>query len=345
MGVKMASLRSALQRLGVDADVGLRRALPVRPPGLRELIRVATLPRPRLDDVEPDDPEAFESFEVEDPQGIVHGGGDRWFLSSQHAVRRCTIEGDDPFRPAGVRHEDSRNLLELLQEAGLGPDGPLPLPLDFDHIGDLGFSDPIVYLPLRRTDEQRPNLIMGLSADLRVVGWAELELSTGESTCAVNPWNGLLYVPGRDDTGWLQAYDVAAFSERFGRPSQWGRRLEVARADEADIQLLTPQGGNDGEGLQGLAFSANGRIYVTRSGAEPYINRIFVYDALTGRRFGAERVWDFSGDGDEIEGIAVHPSGVLYVGVNDNDAEFPPFSQDDFDLYTFRFRTLDSSEV
>jgi hypothetical protein len=339
----MASLRAALERLEVSAEGGLRRVLPVRPPGLRELIRVATLPRPRLADVEPDEPAAFESFEVRDPQGIVHGGGDVWFLSSESQVRRCTSEGGDPFRPADVDHGDRRSLRGLLEEAGLAPD--LPVPLDFDHIGDLGFADPIVYLPVRRKDEQRRHVIMGLSRDLRVVGWDELEMSSGESACAINPWNGLLYVPSRDDTGRLEAYDVAAFAERFGRPSQWGRELDVQRASHADIRLRTPAGANDGEGMQGVAFSANGRIYVTRSGDEPYINRIFVYNALTGRRFGAARVWNFPGDGDEIEGIEVHPSGVLYVAVNDNDAEFPPFSEDNFDLYTFRFRSLDASQV
>lgn len=340
----MVSLRDALERLAVNAEAGLRDALPVRPSGLRELIRVATLPQPRLADVEPDDPAAFESFEVEDPQGIVHAGGEQWYLSSQSSVQRCTIEGDDPFRPAGVSRGNRRSLLGLLAEAGLHPGTPLA-PLDFDHIGDLGFADPIVYVPLRRKDGERPNLIMGLSTDLEVVGWSELGATTGESTCAINPWNGLLYVPARDDTGRLEAYGVSTFTERFARRSQWGRPLDLARTSTADIQLRTGDGDNDGGGMQGVAFSANGRVYVTRSGDEPYINRIFVHGALNGRRFGAERIWDFPGDGDEIEGIAVHPSGVLYVGVNDNDAEFPPFTQDDFDLYTFRFRTLASSEV
>ena len=70
-----------------------------------------------------------------------------------------------------------------------------------------------------------------------------------------------------------------------------------------------------------------------------------MYSALTGRRFGDGREWDFAGSGDEIEGIAVHPSGVLYVVVADNNTELPPISQDDFDLYAFRFPTLGPSEV
>ena len=338
----MHTLRGALDRLGKNAEKGLQHALPVRPASLRELIRVATLPEPRLVDLEPDDPAAFESFEVEDPQGIAYGGGDLWFLSSQSTVQLCTIEGDDPFRPTGVRRGSGRTLGELLKEAGLS--APPQIPVVYDHIGDLGYSDPLLYVPIRRTDDG-PNLIMGLSRDLRVVGWAELSGTTGESTCAINPWNGLLYLPRRDDTGRVEAYTVTAFLERFGRSSQWGRRLELQPVSTADIQLLTPEGAHDGEGMQGLAFSANGRIYVTRSGSGPYINRTFVYNLLTGQRFGAERIWNFPGQGDEIEGIAVHPAGVLYVSVNDNDAEFTPFSQDDFDLYTFRYRTLAASEV
>jgi hypothetical protein len=335
----MASLRDALQQLEVSAQNGLRDALPVRPPGgPRELIRVATLPVPRLADLEPDAPRAFESFEVEDPQGLAHGGGDRWFLSSQSSVERCTIEGRDPFRPTGLRRGDRRSLRALLQEAGLAAAVPF-----FDHVGDLNFASSLVYAPIRRSGGEGPNLMLGLSRDLRVVGWAELPASAGESTCAVNPWSGLLYVPGRDDTGRLEAHGVSAFVRRLGEPSRWGRRLEVVPAPRANIQLRTPAGDDDGEGLQGMSFSANGRIYVTRSGDEPYVNRISVYSALTGRRFGARR-WDFPGDGDEIEGVAVHPAGVLYVAVNENDLE-SPFSQDDFELCTFRFRTLEASEV
>src|SRR5918994_3637048 len=169
----MGSLRIALSRLGVDARQGVGRSLPVRPAGLRELIRVATLPAPRLADLRPDEPVAFESFEVEDPQGIAHGGGRLWFLSSQSTVRTCTIEGDDPLRPAAVQRGESTTLRELLDAAGLA--GSLPLGrLEFDHIGDLGFADPLVYVPIRRTDGRQPNLIMGLSRELQVVGWAEL---------------------------------------------------------------------------------------------------------------------------------------------------------------------------
>ena len=341
-----ASLRTALETIKVSTENGIRNVLPVRPDGLRELIRVANLPQPNLSDLEPDDPMAFDSFEVEDPQGIAYGDGDLWFLSSQWTVRRCTIEGNDPFCPAGVQHGDVRSLRQLLVEAELAPSTPIPIPLDFDHIGDLGIADPIVYAPVRRTDGEQPNLIMGLSRDLQVVGWAELSMTTGESTCAVNPWNGVLYIPGRDNPGRLEAYNISAFADRFRQPSQWGQVLAIRRMSKVvDIQLLTEEGKKVNEGMQGVAFSANGRIYVTRSGDEPYVNRIFVYSALTGRQFGAERVWNFPGNGDEIEGIAIHPSGVIYVSVNDNDKEFPPFSQDDFDLYTFRFRNLAASEV
>jgi hypothetical protein len=55
----MDSLRAALEQLEVSAAAGLRQALPVRPPGLRELIRVAMLPRPALADLEPDDQSPF----------------------------------------------------------------------------------------------------------------------------------------------------------------------------------------------------------------------------------------------------------------------------------------------
>lgn len=331
----MASLRTALARIGVDAAGGLRAALQAHPPGLHELIRVATLPGVNLADVEPDDPHTFESFELEDPQGIAHGGGSLWFLSSQFTVRRCRIEGSDPFRPANVAHGARRHLDELLAESGL--------PAKYDHLGDLGFKNHILYAPVRCSDGP-PHLLLGLSETLQVVGWTDLSTATGESACAVNPWTGLLHLPAADNSGRLHAYDITAFEERLGTPSAWGRRLSAVRRADADIELRTPAGISDRGGLQGVAFSPNGRIYVTRSlGEGPWNNLLYVYSALTGRRFGTGREWDFNGSGDEIEGIAVHPSGVLYIVVADNDPEW--LDTDDFDLYALRFRNHPASEV
>jgi hypothetical protein len=141
------SLLDVLAGIGVRPDGSLRDALESYPPSLREIIRVATLPRPRLDDLEPGEPSKFASFEVDNPQGIVRWRGNRWLLSSQTAIMRATIEGDDPFRPTGLSLGPSRNLDELLEEAGT--------PGDYDHIGDIGFRDSVVYLPIRRTDSPR----------------------------------------------------------------------------------------------------------------------------------------------------------------------------------------------
>lgn len=331
----MFSLRQALQRLGVDGSGGLRAAFPVRPPGLRQLLRAASLPEPAAGDLEPDDPHTFESFEVEDPQGITHLGGDRWVLSSQFTVRSCRILGADPFRPTQVVHGGSRHLDNLLNEAGL--------PADYDHIGDLGYADGIVYAPIRRQSGP-PHQVLGLTPDLQVVGRVQLESTSGESGCAINPWNGLLYLPSAAVSGRLEAYDVSEFRDRLDRPAQWGQPVPTPRRSAADLRLRTPTGTPEPQGVQGVAFSANGRVYVTRSlGDGPWNNLIYIYSVLTGRRFGPGREWDFPGSGDEIEGLAVHPSGVLYVVVADNDNEW--LDTDDFDLYTFRFRSLAPDEV
>jgi hypothetical protein len=331
----MLSLRQTLEHLGVDGSGGLRSAFPVRPSGLRELLRAANLPDPATDDLEPDDPHTFESFEVEDPQGIAYLGGDRWVLSSQFTVRGCRIVAADPFRPTQVIHGSSRHLDDVLDEAGL--------PAAYDHIGDLGYADGIVYAPIRHESDP-PHQLLGLSRDLRVVGRAELDPTTGESGCAIHPWNGLLYLPSVAVPGRLDAYDITAFRERLDRPAEWGARLPLPRRSAADLRLRTPQGTPEPEGVQGVAFSAHGRAYVTRSlGDGPWNNFIYVYSVLTGRRFGAGREWDFPGSGDEIEGLVVHPSGVLYVVVADNDNEW--LDTDDFDLYAFRFRGLTPYEV
>jgi hypothetical protein len=182
-----------------------------------------------------------------------------------------------------------------------------------------------------------------LSTNLEVVGWSLLEEGTGESTCAVSPWNRLLYVPTAEATGGLVAYDTAAFDERLDRPQDWGRPVQLTRREDADIQLKTPQGTRHLLGMQGLAFSANGRIYVVRSFDSifgTYSNHMYIYSALSGRLLGDSRKVDFPGSRDEIEGIEVHPEGALYVAVNDNDVD-----SDDFDLYAFRFPNLTAAQV
>jgi hypothetical protein len=331
----MVSLLDVLAGIGVRPDDGLREALESHPPSLHEIIRVATLPQPRLDDLEPEEPSRFASFEVNNPQGLVRWGGTRWFLSSETTIRRVTIEGDDPFHPTGVSLGPSRDLDELLDAAD--PPG------EYDHIGDLGFRDSIVYVPIRRATHRPPHLLLGLSTNLWVVGWSLLDEDTGESTCAVSPWNRLLYVPTAEDTGCLVAYDTTAFDERLDRPQDWGGPVRLTRREDADIQLRTPQGTRHRLGMQGLAFSANGRIYVVRSfdaifGA--YSNHMYVYSALSGRLLGDSHKVNFPGARDEIEGIEVHPAGVLYVAVNDNDVD-----SDDFHLYSFRFPNLTAAQI
>ncbi|SNT48816.1 hypothetical protein SAMN05421812_107143 [Asanoa hainanensis] len=332
----MFSLQQSLRRLGVDGSGGIRDAFPVRPTGLRELLRAANLPDPSTADLEPDDPHTFESFEVEDPQGLAYVGGERWVLSSQFTVRGVRIVAADPFGPTRVVHGASRHIDDLLDEAGL--------PDEFDHIGDLGHAGGVVYAPIRHESHEPPHQIFGLSPDLRVVGRARLADTSGESGCAVHPWNGLLYVPSVTVPGRLEAYDVAGFRDRLARPADWGRPILMPRRPLADLLLRTPGGEPEAQGVQGFAFSVNGRAYVTRSlGDGPWNNFVYAYSVLTGRRFGPGREWDFPGRGDEIEGIVVHPSGVLYLVVADNDNE--TFDNDDFDLYTFRFRSLPPDQV
>jgi hypothetical protein len=119
-------------------------------------------------------------------------------------------------RTLGVRVSASsvrQNLRhDLLAEAGLAA--------DFDHIGGLGDADRVVYAPISHESKRPPHLLLGLASDLRVVGYAVLESITGESACAVNPWNGLLYLPSTDEWGRLEAYDISAFGDRFDRPDQ-----------------------------------------------------------------------------------------------------------------------------
>ena len=58
-----------------------------------------------------------------------------------------------------------------------------------------------------------------------------------------------------------------------------------------------------------------------------------IYSALTGTRLAVSPELDFPATWDEIEGLTIHPSGIMYVAVADID--YP--SKDEFELYAFRY--------
>ncbi len=334
------SLRDAFTSTGVQPQSGIRRGFQTYPLSVRELVRVARLPSPNLTALEPDDPDAFHSFRENEAQGIVFAGGTRWFLSSRYRMFRYRMIGSDPFRPTSVTREAETSLELVADRAGLDRD-------NVDHIGDLAYANGLLFAPLRSL--RGPHVIVGLNEGLRVVAWGELAQSAADYLCAVHPWNGLLYVMGGgSQSDQLEAYDVALFLAARDRSAEWGRRVSLPRNEGATIRLTKPNGTADAQGGQGVAFSANGRIYVTRALEHSVLgrtlhwhNRIYVYSALTGRRFGDGREWDFAGRLDEIEGVSVDPSGVVYVAVRNKNL----FATDDFDLFAFRFTNLTPNSV
>ena len=92
-------------------------------------------------------------------------------------------------------------------------------------------------------------------------------------------------------------------------------------------------------GVQGITFSEDGYIYIAWYTAYEnhligetieWSNYLRVYNALTGT-FLYNNEYDFEGILDEIEGLSIHPSGVLYVAVCDHDI----FEKDDFMIHAF----------
>ena len=341
---------------GRRPDLGIRRAFQSYPLQLRELLRISSLPKPDLDRL---DTERVKSFSENNAQGVVFAHDTVWFLSSEKGVFRFAIDGPDPFHPSDVRQESSVRLTDLVQTA-VGLQGT------YDHIGDLAYHDGLVFAPIRFKPDSPgtplitglvnaywpapvlPHVIMALTEDLRLVGWAALAPSASDSLCAVHPWNGLLYVTSADHPGELEAYEIGAFLARKDSPGDWGQAVAMPPRADARIRLLTENGAPDTSGgIQGITFSRNGRLYLTRFTSHEVLwvytyfdNYVCVYDSLTGIRLSGPKEIDFSGIGDEIEGTDVHPSGVLYVAVADNDV-----NTDEFELYAFRLRDLPPDAV
>ena len=339
----MLSLREAVSAMGMPEQFSLRAHLRSWPPSLAELIRIAGLPPPDLRDMRF---KKIHGHEADDAQGVVNGGGETWFLASKDHVKRFRIAGPDPADPEIITETASVNIAGLREGTDIAAE-------ELDHIGDLGFGHNLLFVPVRNVTKTG-HVLFATNIDFTVIGYARLADDTGDSWCAVNPWNGLLYLPhSADHTHWL-AFDVSSFVERLADQASWGNALTIERNGERDFHLSTLDGKDPTlDGTQGIAFSTTGTVYVTRTdfgflpGGAPFTNFIHVFSSLTGRRFSdgitgvlgddsviggtiaGIREIDFGGIGDEIEGLTFHPSGTIYLAV----AEHDPLGDDDYELY------------
>jgi hypothetical protein len=224
---------------------------------------------------------------------------------------------------------------ELVQEVGLDGD-------DYVHIGDLGYLDGRVFVPIESKDHDDDWLLLGLDEELHVVGYSLMPHDKKDSFVAINPWNELLYVCSRlEETNHLYAYDVSRFLQV--PPHQYGMCVDTQPPEDEDrrsISFLGEDGNPDNlHGVQGVSFSEDGYVFLAwyqcrkelLGECVEWANHIRVYNALTGM-FLHEKEYDFPDTLDEIEGLSVHPSGVLYVAVSNHEI----LDTDYFEIYAFQ---------
>jgi hypothetical protein len=269
-------------------------------------------------------------FSEDNSQGIAYADGNTWFLSSQYHIYQYAIDGADLYNPTNWRCTKEVNLSNLIAATNLNP-------ANFNHIGGIDYFEGLLFAPISCTTNEG-HILLGLSKDLEVVGYSRLPTTTSDSFCAINPWNRLLYMGIDSRPDCLQMYDVSRFYDIWRSRRNWGQSIPISPLNQ-EFHLFQKDGVTPSQipDIQGIAFSKNGRLYITsweRSGFADWFftNYLHIYNALTGVHLGTKE-YDFPGTGDEIEGLSIHPSGIIYVAVCDNDV-----NTDEFEIYAFKYR-------
>lgn len=286
---------------------------------------IELLPKPKLDRF---DYRKVLDFPEEKAQGVTFGTGNILFLSSKSTVFRLSMSGRDLYDNPGFQFEKKVTLSDLSRIVGLNP-------RDYDHIGDIDFFDGLIFVPVRNRARDN-NLLFVLSPELELTGFAQLPGFTGDGFCAVHPRSGNLLMEHKRESRYLISFDISQFYRMSKRPGDWGFRADVSAAGKFWFHDRSGEMFETVNSIQGIAFSPNGRLYVTRyNGRGPWLNYIDVYNGGSGLlldRTGNNI--DFPGYYDEIEGISVHGSGIIYIAV----ALHNNFEPDRFQIYAFRYR-------
>jgi hypothetical protein len=316
----MSSLKEALAAAGVGIPFSLRGDFEIHPPSLREIMRILRLPPMRLD---------------------AGGYEEIWEKSGQDAQGIACIDPNVGVITIAKKLLFARTTDVPFEKIEMSFDVPhfsrqtIPQLSGCDHFSDPDFRDGLLFFVLEV--ENRAGALFACDLNFNVVGFTEIEAEASNACCAFHPWNGRLYLkdstsPGRR----LRAYNVDEYFRRHksGSSSDWGTPIEIVHEEGRDIVL------RDGRGrpttvpgdIQGIAFSPNGRIYLTHWRSYRNIigtffrNYLSIFDALTGRRMWFSGEIDFRGDGDEIEGISlVVPRGEIFFVQTDNDLKVDEF--------------------
>ena len=317
----MLSFREGLQAAGLTGIFSLRDNFATYPRNLREILRVLTLPDARLDAAAHE--ELWEKSAA-DAQGIACLDTDTAVVTLKDEMLLVSSSSGAEFeqvdRRANVAHFADQTSPRL---EGCG------------HFSDLDHSEGLIFFVFEV--EGQAGGLFACDVDFNVVGYTVLDADASDSCCAVHPWTGLLYTKDRSAPGKrLRAYDVSAYRKRFeeGPGPEWGTPVDIERRPAHDIDLRDESGtpmtvlGD----IQGIAFSPNGRVYLSHWTsyenlvATFFVNYLSIYSGLTGRRMWFSDEIDFEGDGDEIEGLSLVVSkGELYVIQVDNDVELDEY--------------------
>jgi hypothetical protein len=327
----MKSLKSSLQRIKKDPPVRVPSCFQIHPGSLKELVKILNLSSPSLRSLKK---RRVTNFEENNAQGVTYAYGDTWFLSSEYKIFKYQVKGNDLYRPSKVSCEKKRSLSLLIEKTDLDKK-------NYDHIGDIDYSNGLLFAPIRSKRGGVPHILLALTENFEVVGYAHLTHDTNDAWCAVNPWNNLLYMPIQSRADCICMYDISEFykvyhSHQTGNsPRLWGRAISIKKLD-SKFHFLKSDGitSDQSPSIQGIAFSKNGRLYIARyNGNGPWYNYLKVYNALTGQLLSTSPEYDFPDYWDEIEGISIHPSGIIYVAVAINQNIWT----DRFQIYAFKY--------
>ncbi len=325
----MKSLRQSLAKGGLKTPIRIPSGLQTCPGNLNDIIRILNLPRIELRNFKKKRIHSFDSY---DPQGLVYAYNNLWFLSDETNIYKYEVEGSDLYNPTIVKRLKRISLSELIKQTDLDSG-------DYNHIGDLGYFNGLLFAPIRHVKELYV-LLIALNDNLKVVGYKWLPAWVSNAWCTINPWNKLLYMSSARKDSHLYVFDTFHFFNRVAKKTEWGKNIDAPGHVQTirSYNLFTQRGDPDYvESIQGCAFSRNGRLYLTwfvihTLGYDTWTNHLRVYDAITGIQMSDE-IYDFDADYDEIEGISAHSSGILYVAVSNNEQSEP----DIFEMYAFHY--------
>lgn len=306
------SLREALAGKGIQLPTRVPSCFQCRPKSLREIIRILQLPDVELAKWVREDIENFDEDWTNEFQGFANV---HWFDYNVWIFSNASQLLMVSWVP--------RQSLEILRTFNFGELGP-----DFSqhrHFGNIDFSDGVLFVPVLAKDSTQNSRLLAFTIDLRLIGWAEFvgkKDSKNTGWCAVDPWNRDVLYCSDDSTHFFYAYDVSGFYDLLSKSEEWPKRLDITLLPRT-IRLVSREGQpyTISGSLQGVAFSPQGRFYVSQARRTVgWDNHLLCFDALTGVCLGTIHVDhpDSTTVGEELQGPEYHDGGI-YIPYLDND--------------------------